>query len=774
MNSLMGENSVLRREDYRLVTGSGHYTADLFTDGCLHSVVLRSDRARAVIRSIDLEVAKRMSGVRLIVTGPDLMAVGIRPQTAIHAKPGTNGARLLSTRWYPLAVTDVRYVGEPIAMIVADSIEQAQDASDSIVIDYDELEPVIGAERALAQGAPLVDESIPSNLAFDYRCGDEESVERAIAAAKHVVNLTIDSRRLIGNPMEPRSATVSFEEATGCYDVHIPVQTPGTVRFMLADAYGLDPEKVRIHVQDVGGGFGVRTLPYPEYRTLMYAARTLGQPVRWTASRSESFFADSHGRAMKINGTLALDDDYRFVAMRFDSVCDMGAYILPVAPHIMTLTPERGMAGAYKTPAISARFRLAVTNAAPVSAYRGAGRPDMAYAIERLVDATAFELGIDRIELRRRNMIDSFPYTTPLGYTYDSGDLKGAMDRALAEADWLGFEDRRAEALQRGKLRGIGISTFVEVAGNSLGENDSVRITFSSKGQVCLHCETQSTGQSHDLVFRKIVSEALCIPVEIIEFKTVDASKHAFGAGSYASRSTQVVGHLLTRAALNVLQSAKTLLAREWSIPIADIAYSEGEFRCTGHCERLIDLATRLGCQSPHPLDVSMTGLPPVSFPNGSHVAEVEIDPDTGKLSICNYVAVDDVGTVQNHAVVIGQVMGGVVQSAGQVFGEECIYDDTGQLLNGSFADYFMPHAGLVPRIKVLDHPSTCTTNAIGAKGVGEAGTTGGLSSMMNAIADALRVTGIRHIDPPVTPAKLWQALQNAKAYGGKKVTEEV
>lgn len=755
-------NGLLRKEDERLVTGHGRYAADWMIEGSLHAHVLRSDRAHALIHSIDSTGARAMPGVRLVVTGEDLRAAGTQPLRAMHARSGLAERPLLSPDWFPLALGRVRYVGEPVAMVVADSADEARRAAEAIMVDYDELAPVVDAEAALEPGAPQLFDDIAGNLAFDYRCGDADAVERAIAGAAHVTRITVDSRRLVGNPMEPRSATVRFDAEQGCYDVWAPVQTPGTVRQMLADAWGLDPARVRLHVQDVGGGFGLRTVAYPEYRAMMYASRTLGRPVRWVATRSESFFADSHGRAMKFTGTLALDAEHCFVAMRFDAVCNMGAYLLPVAPHIMTLTPERGMAGAYRTPAIAARFRLAMTNAAPVSAYRGAGRPDMAYAIERLVDAAAFELGIDRIELRRRNLIREFPYTTPLGYCYDSGDLAGILDEAVAAADWPGFEARRAGAKRRGRLRGIGLSVFVEVAGNSITENDSARVCFEPGGRVVLHCETQSSGQSHDLVFRNAMSRALGLPLEAIEFRPVDASRHVYGAGSYASRTTQVVGHLLMTAAAQVLERAREQLARDWSVPAAEIRFEGSRLRHGERSESVLELAARLHGDSPHPLDVRTSGVPAVSFPNGAHVAEVEVDPETGNLAVCNYVAVDDVGVVQNHAVVVGQVRGGVVQGAGQVFGEEAIYDENGQLLNASFADYFMPRAGLVPTITVIDHPVPCTTNALGVKGVGEAGVTGSVSSLMNAVVDALRPAGIRHIDPPVTPQKIWQALQDA------------
>jgi len=753
-------DQLLREEDRRLVTGGGRFSADWNIDQSLHAHVLRSDRAHALLRSVDSGAACRMPGVSLVVTGHDLLTEGARPVRAHHSRPGYEGSALSSPDWYPLAVERVRYVGEPIAVVVATQVEEARRAAEEIVIEYDDLPVVIGAEAALAPGAPQVHAEVPGNLVFDYRCGDARAVEDAIARAAHVTRLTIDSRRLYGNPMEPRSAVVAYDAATERYHVWGPFQTPGTVRHMLAESWGLDSAKVHLHVQDVGGGFGLRSLPYPEYRVLMYAARILGRPICWIATRSESFLADTHGRAMQIAGTLALDADRRFLAMQFDALCDMGAYVMPIAPHIMTLTPERGMAGAYATPAIAARFRLALTNTVPVSAYRGAGRPDMAFAIERLVDAAATELGMDRIELRRRNIIETFPYTTPLGYTYDSGDLIGILDSALVESDWSGFEERRTGARRDGRLRGIGLSLFVEVAGNSIAENDSLRLDFDSPGRVIIHGETQSTGQSHSTIFRGVLSRALGVPMNSIDFTPVDASAHAYGAGSYASRTTQVVGHMLVRAAQEVVDRARRLLAKDWGVAEEEIQFEAGRLRHGDWSEAVLDLADRMRGEGAHPLNVRVSGVPSISFPNGAHIAEVEIDPETGELTSCSYIAVDDVGVVQNHAVVVGQVRGGVLQAVGQVFGEQCIYDETGQLLNASFADYFMPRAGLVPTITVIDHPTRCTTNALGVKGVGEAGVTGGLSAMMNAVVDALRPLGIAHIDPPVTACSLWEAIR--------------
>jgi len=763
-----GLPGLFRREDLRLITGTGCFSADWKVDGCCHAYVVRSDRAHALIRSINIDAASRQPGVLVVVTSADLAEAGICPQRANHSRPNLDGSPFVSTEWFPLAIDCVRYVGEAVAVVVAETFQQAAQAAEEIWIDYEDLPPVIGAEFALSNEAPRIHRHIPGNRIFNYQVGDQAAVSAAIAAAAHVTELTIESRRLAGNPLESRTCIASYDAKNGTYDIYGNFMTPGTVRFFTAEALSVHSEKIRLHVDNVGGGFGLRGLAFPEQIVACVVAKRLKRPVRWSATRSESFFADSHGRGMKFKGTLALDHDNRFTAIHFDVLGDLGAYALPVAPHIMTLTPERGMAGVYGIPSLSAHFQLALTTTVPVSAYRGAGRPDMAYAIERLVDAAAFELHVDRVELRRRNMVTSFPYNTPHGYTYDSGDFIGAMQKALRIAAWDSFEDRRKDSSARGKLRGIGLSTFLEIAGNNIATNDKAWLSFAANGRVMASTHTQSAGQSHDLAFRRIVASALQIDEAAVEFSPAPASEHFFGTGTYASRSTQVAGSLLHRAAEVALAKAVAVLAREWKVEDGSISFAGGEFRAGGHRESLASLIGRLADNTPHPLDSEGEGVPPVSFPNGAHIAEVEIDPRTGELTICNYVAVDDIGVVLDHTVVEGQIIGGVVQGLGQIFGEECIYDDTGQLLNASFGDYYMPRAGLLQQVQVGHHPSPCTTNALGVKGVGECGTTGSLSATMNAIVHALQPAGVRHIDPPVTPAKLWRALHDV-GYGAQR-----
>jgi len=745
------------------VTGGGRYAADWAFERACHAYFLRSDRAFALIKGIDASQARQMPGVLAVLTAPD---IAVRPQTGRHSQSGREASKLVSPERYPFAADCVRFVGEMVAMVVAESREEAQDAAESIGIDYEELAPVIGAAYALLPGSPQIYPHIPGNLVFDYETGSEAETEAALARAAHVTRVSVQTRRIAGNPMETRTCSVVYDDALQTFDLYLCAQCPSNLRHELAHAFGLPTGRVRIHVQDIGGGFGLRSECYQEYIAQMLAARRLGRPVRWSATRMESFVADPQGRGMQIEGALALDAHGNFLAMRFDFTCDMGAYLLPVASHIMTLNPRRGMAGAYRTPSIYGRFKLAVTNATPVSAYRGAGRPDMAYAIERLVDAAADETGIDPISLRRRNMVVEFPYTTPTGACYDSGDFVGAMEKAVEAADWAGFPGRRATARAAGKLRGIGISTFVEVAGNSIAQNDTARIEFTPSGEVLLHGYSHSTGQGHETVFPEIVARTLGIPPEAVTLVVASPSDHAYGSGSYGSRSAQVAGNLFLHAAQAAIQTGRERLALDWGVPGDEIEFAAGIYRCRERTEALTDLAARLGSQSPHPLNASAGGIPPTSFPNGAHIAEVEIDPDTGAVRICAYTAADDVGVVLNHAIVDGQIIGGLAQAAGQVFGEECIYDpDSGQLMSASFSDYYMPRAGILPdEVQVIDAPVRCTTNDLGVKGVGESGTTGGLSALMNAVVDALRPCGIRHIDPPVTPFKIWQCLQQARA----------
>jgi carbon-monoxide dehydrogenase large subunit len=577
------------------------------------------------------------------------------------------------------------------------------------------------------------------------------------------VRVRHESQRLVAAPLEPRACIAAFDPASDAYTLHVSMQGMPMMRTHLALILGIAPEKLRLVVQDVGGGFGMRSTADPEYPAALVAARRLGRPVRWVATRTESFLSDSQGRGNTLSGTLALDRDGRFLALSFDFLTNLGAYLTPAGPLVNTVNPTLCAGGVYAIPALYGRARQVLTNTVPVGPYRGAGRPDIAYLIERLVDEAAVQLGFDPVVLRRKNFIprDAFPFKTANGITYDSGDYAGALDRALAVADWHGFAARRAEAARRGRLRGIGLATFVESAGGGPAPEEQAAIRFVSNGRIALCTQTQSTGQGHETTFAAIVAGILGLPIERFELRVGDTA--LMGLGSFGSRSLALAGSALMVAAEKVIEQGRLLAATRLGVAASSIAFEAGCYVVATGAVPLLELAAD-ATGAPHPLDA--TGAVPVSrtFPNGCQIAEVEIDPETGVLTFAAHVAVDDCGRVINHAIVEGQVHGGVAQGAGQVLGEQCVYDPvTGQLLTASFLDYFMPRADTLPAFVAEEHNVPSPNNPLGAKGVGESGTTGALPALMNAVLDAVRPAGVTHLDMPVTSARLWAALQQAR-----------
>jgi carbon-monoxide dehydrogenase large subunit len=772
-----------RREDHRLTTGLGRYTSDWNLPGQLHAVFLRADRAYAEIVKLDAARALAHPGVKGIFTGDDAREAGFKSMPNPVSYPGKNGQQLRKPYHPVLAQGRVRYVGEPVAMVVAESAAIAEDARDLIEVEYRDLRAVIGFDAALAADAPELHADASGkhagNLAFEFESGDESATAAAFARAQHVSKLTVDSQRLVGNPLEPRACLVAFDAASGRYTLHLPLQGVGGMRGQIAAVTGLAHDKIVIDTQDVGGSFGVRGAAYPEYFAAMLAARTLGRPVKWVGSRSECFMSDFHGRALSLTGELALDADGKFLALRFDDRADLGAYAGAFGAFIATRNLTVTIGGVYRIPAMYARTRLAFTNAVPVSAYRGAGRPDIAYAIERLVDYAAHEHGFDPLELRRKNFVppEAMPYQTPNAGVYDSGDFKAVMEDALKRADWSGFAARRAASERAGKLRGIGIATYLEAGGGGTAPKDQVAVEFDADGGMTLFAVTQSSGQGHETVFPQIVAETLGIDAAHIRFYSGPPHADLMGSGTGGSR-----GALGTGSAFRVLGQKLIELARphaaaklriaenelpENTLPENELRYSEGKFHAGDRSLGFIELARALAGTVPHPLNTVAEGAFGATYPNGCHIAEVEIDPETGTASIERYTAVDDLGNVINPTLVEGQVHGGVVQGAGQVFGEHAVYDvASGQLLTGSFSDYYMPRAGWLPDIAVHDHPVPTPTNALGAKGVGESGCSGSLPALVNATVDALRPLGINHLDMPFTPCKLWEAIQRARSRG--------
>ncbi len=754
-----------RREDLRLITGQGRYTSDCNLPNQLHTVFLRADRAQADIVRIDTRRALAHPGVVAVYTSADIAEAGFKSLPNPVGFPGRGGMAMQKPFFPVLAMKQVHYVGECVAMVIADTAANAEDARDLIDVEYRDLPCVTNADEAIKPGAPLVHADVPGNLAFDFESGDEQAVAAAFAKAKYTSKVTAESQRLAGNAMEPRALLVAFDPASGVCQMHTLLQGQGGMRAQLMHVSGLDKNKIDLVVQDVGGSFGVRGPAYPENFALMFAAKKLQRAVKWVATRGETFISDFHGRALSLAGELALDDDGNMLAIRFDDRCDMGAYAGGFGSFIATRNVTVTAGGVYKIPAIYVRSRLIFTNTVPVSAYRGAGRPDIAYAIERLVDHAAHEHGLDPIALRRRNFIppSAMPYKTANGTVYDSGDFEAVMNDGLKHADYAGFEQRRAAAKAAGKLRGIGIATYLEAGGGGSGK-DQVSVEFAPDGTMTLFAVTQASGQGHETVFPQIVADALGIAPTHIRFHPTPPAADLIGNGTGGSRGALGTGSVFHLLGQKLIEVAKTHAAKKLGRAESDIRYSEGRYHAGDRSIGFMELAAELGASKPHPLNTTAEALIGATYPNGCHVAEVEVDPETGAATIEKYVAVDDLGNVLNHTLVAGQVHGGVVQGAGQAFCEQAVYDSaTGQLLTGSFMDYTMPRANLLRDIAIHDHPVTTTANALGAKGVGEAGCSGSLPVLVNAMVDALRPLGITHLDMPYTPHRVWQAIQDIK-----------
>jgi carbon-monoxide dehydrogenase large subunit len=758
---LMHALPILRREDARLLTGAGRYAADWPLPGLLHAAFVRADRAHARIARIDVDAARAAPGVHAVLTHADVAHQTWPP--SFVSFPGKGGQAIRQPQRSILAHERVRFVGEAIAMVVADTLAQALDACERVVIDYDDLPVVADPDDAVRPGAPQLYEAIPGNVAFEYETGDAAKVNAAFAQAAHVVEVAIDSPRVVANPMEPRACTAAYDAAHDTFTVYLPTQGLPMMRAHLARMTGLAPERLTLVAQDVGGGFGSRSTAEPEYGPLLVAAQRLGRPVRWVGTRSETFLTDAQGRANRMRAQLALDARGGFLAFRFEFLSDLGAYLTPIGAMVHAMNPTFCGGGVYHVPALHGSFRQVLTNTAPVGAYRGAGRPDIAYLVERTVDEAARVTGMDRVALRRLNYVDVFPYTTANGFTYDSGDFAGCLDDALAAADWHSFESRRAAARAERRLRGIGLASFIESSGGGVAAQDEVSIRFKPDGAVELHAATQSNGQGHETTFPLLVARETGLAPERMRLVASDAASGLSGSGSFASRSLLVVGSAFKVASTQLVERARPHAATALGVTPEEVAWVDGAFVAGAQRMTLAALVERLAGPSPHPLDVT-AGVPPSRvFPNGCHVAEVEIDIDSGESRIVRYTAADDFGNVVNHTVVEGQLHGGLAQGAGQVFGEHAHYDrDTGQLLTGTFMDYPMPRADLFGDIRIIDHPVPSPSNALGAKGAGEAGTTGSIPALMSALLDALRPLGVTHLDMPATPERLWRAIHEA------------
>jgi carbon-monoxide dehydrogenase large subunit len=758
-----------RLEDERMLTGRGRYVSDWNLPGQAHAHFVRSDRAHAVIESIDASGALAIPGVLAVFTGKDVAEAGLQSLPAAVPVKGRGGTELLKPPRPALAQGKVRFVGEPVALIVAESAAQALDAADAVEVSYSDLPAVVRASDALASGAPRLHDAAPGNCVFDYESGHEKATDEAFARAAKVVRITVDNTRVVGNPMEPRACLAHYDAARELHVLYACTQGVAGMRAQLAAVLGVTPDKVRVAAEEVGGGFGVRFNIYPEYCAALMAARKLGRPVKWVGTRSEVFLSDEQARDVLTEAEVALDQSGRFLGMRFLFTVNLGAYLCPTGPFINTMGIVNALGGVYDVQAIYARARLAVTNTAPMAAYRGAGRPVMSYAIERLVDQAALELGIDPAELRRRNLVPKakFPYRIASGFEYDCGDFEGVLNKALAAADWQGFPARREKARARGKLRGRGISTYIEATGAGFAPVDQVEIRFGEGGAVTLFAPTHNHGQGHETTFAQVVSGVLGLKPESMRLSTGDPNEFFVGNATGGSRSLLAVGSVLQVAAREVVKKGLALAAEELEAAVADIEFDAGAYRIKG-TDRSVSMEA-LARKHPQKLTTKFESKFGATFPNGCHVAEVEIDPETGESEIASYVACDDAGNIVNHQIVEGQVQGGLTQGAGQVFQELAVYDpESGQLLTGSFMDYSMPRAVLVNNVKLVEHPVPTALNPLGAKGVGEAGVTGSLPALMNAVLDALRQAGVREFDMPATPQRVWRALQEASGRSGR------
>jgi len=772
-----------RREDVRFLTGAGNYTDDINVHGQAYVHFLRSDVAHGRIKSVDTSAAGNMPGVVKIFTGKDFEGVGGIPcgweVTDRHGAPMQEPAHPI------LAQGKVRHVGDPIAAVVADTLEQARDAAEAIGLDIEELPAVLDMKAAAQDGATLVHDDLKNNICYDWHLGeaDNDKVNEVFANAAHVTTLDLVNNRLVANPMEPRVAVAEYKRGTDEYTLYTTSQNPHVIRLLMcAFVLGLPEHKVRVVAPDVGGGFGTKIFHYAEEAFCTFAAKACGRPVKWTASRSEAFMSDAQGRDHVSTIELALDAENNFIGLRTDTYANLGAYLSTFSSSVPTWLHGTLMAGNYKTPVIQVNVKAMFTNTVPVDAYRGAGRPEATYQLERVIDKAARELGVDPIALRRQNFVTQFPYDTPVALTYDTGDYNGTMDKLEAAADLAGFAARRAESEAKGKLRGLGINCYIEACGIApsnivgmlgarAGLYDAATVRVNATGSISVMVGAHSHGQGHETAFPQVVADMIGIDESMVEIVHGDTSKIPFGMGTYGSRSLAVCGSAMVKATEKVIEKAKKIAAHLLEASEADIELKDGQFSVAGTDKSVAWGDVTLTAYVPHnyPLEVE-PGLEETAFydpanftfPAGAYACEVEVDPETGQVSIEKFTAADDFGNIVNPMIVDGQVHGGIGQGIGQALLENCAYDDNGQLLSASFMDYAMPRADDVP-FYAVDHSSQtpCTHNPLGVKGCGEAGAIGSPPAVVNAVLDALNSGGkaVDHIDMPVSPSRVWAAM---------------
>ncbi len=776
-----------RREDVRFLMGLGNFTDDIAIHGQAYAVFARSNVANGQIRSIDTRAAAKMPGVLAIFTGEDFKDVGGNP--AGWLIKSRNGEPMREPKRPVLAHGKVRHVGDAYAAVVAETYAQARDATEAIVVNIDELPAVIDMTKALADTSVRVHEELPDNQCFDWGWIEDNraAVDAAIKAAPHVTKLTLVNNRLIPNAMEPRASIGEYFPGTGDYKLTTTSQNPHLTRLLVAAfVLGIPEHKLTVVAPDVGGGFGSKIYHYGEEAMVLAAAKRLGRPVSWTAERSESFLTDAHGRDHETVIELACEKDGTFIAFRTETKANVGAYLSNFSTVTPTFLHGTLMAGNYKVPHVYVNVKTVFTNTAPVDAYRGAGRPEATYSLERVIDMAARELGIDPVAIRRKNFIqpDQFPYITPVGLQYDTGNYDATMDKLVQIADLAGFEKRRAASAKRGLLRGLGINAYIEacgiapshlvgVLGARVGLYDAATVRVNATGNISVMTGAHSHGQGHETAFAQVVADKLGIPEASVEIVHGDTSKIPFGMGSYGSRSLAVCGSAIVKATEKIIAKGKKIAAHMLEASEGDIVFENGAFSVTGTDKKKTFGEIAFSAYVPHnyPLETLEPGLEETSFydpanftyPAGAYACEVEVDPDTGKVTIAAFSAADDFGNIINPMIVEGQVHGGIGQGIGQALLERAVYDKNGQLLSGSYMDYAMPRADDLPFYKV-DHScqTPCTHNPLGVKGCGEAGAIGSPPAVVNAVIDALNRAGhkVAHIDMPLTPSRVWAAMQ--------------
>jgi carbon-monoxide dehydrogenase large subunit len=773
--------SVKRREDLRLLTGQGRYAEDWNASGQLHAAFVRSSHAHAEVVGIDTAPARAVAGVFDVFTARDLIADGVGAIPTLIAERGggirsRDGLPFADPPWHPLATDRVRHVGEPVAMVVAVTPAAAWDGAEAVRVRHAARPAVVDAMAALAEGAPQLHAGIAGNRVYDWECGDAEATSRAIAAAAHVTRLTLLDNRLVTCFLEPRAALAEWDAGTGRYTLCASLQSVHALAANLARILGVSAERVRCVTGDVGGGFGSKIQTYPEYVALAWAARRLGRPVKWVSSRTEGFLTDAQSRDHVLVGELALDATGRITALRVHSTSNLGAYVAPCIPISTLSNMERMISGLYAIPAIHLRVEGVLTNTVPINVYRGVGRLECVYTVERLVERAARETGRDPVALRRANMVRAFPYRTATGALYDSGDYVARLDEAIERGDAAGFPARRVEVARRGRLRGLAVGPYIEGTGGVPQEYAEVRVLPT--GAVEVPIGSQSQGQGHETVFAQVVAERLGVPFETVRIVMGDTDRVARGVGTFASRSMVRAGSAAVEATDALVAVGKAMAAHLLEAAAPDVEYRDGAFRVVG-TDRSIDLfavarAAAAG-QLPEALGTALGAAtmhenPAFAFANGCGACEVEVDPETGAVEIVALTMVDDSGRSVNPMIVHGQMHGAVAQGIGQALIEECVYDRTsGQLLSGSFLDYAIPRAGDLPAISVISRDVPSPTNPLGVKGAGEGGTVGAPGAVIHAILDALAPLGVEHIDMPATPERVWRAIQDARSRGRRQ-----